>query len=79
MPRPRTGSAVEFIDERGRRRFKIGITLPDGNRSFKRLPPGTSEAKAKTTAKNWNKDAENDPSLAPPSPASESFADWSQR
>jgi integrase len=79
MPRTRTGSAIPFTDERGRARFKVGITRPDGSRTFKRLPPGTSEAKAGETAKSWNAKAAKDPTLEAPAPGGESFADWSTR
>jgi integrase len=81
MPRPRTGSAIPFTDERGRPRFKVGITLPRGTRRFKRLPPGTSEAKANDTAASWNAKAAADPTLesAAPGIAAETLTAWSGR
>ncbi len=81
MGRPRTGSVVPFVDEQGRRRFKVGITLPSGKRSFKRLPPGTSEQRAKATAESWNENASTDPSLAPVQKPAEGDtpADWFEK
>ena len=80
MPRERTGSVIPFTDERGRRRYKVGITLDDGARTFKRLPPGTTEKRAKETAASWNEKAAIDPTLtlSGPSPG-ETFAAWSVR
>src|SRR5262249_6216061 len=51
--RPRTGSVTKFRDERGRIRYRIDITLPDGKRQGERLPPGTWEAKAYATRDAW--------------------------
>ena len=80
MGRPRTGSVASFIDEQGRRRFKVGITLPNGKRAFKRLPPGTSEARAHATAESWNEKAATDPALATSEIATgEAFGQWVDR
>jgi integrase len=63
MARPRTGAVVKFRDERGRLRFKIGVTLPDGRRQWKRLKPDTSQARARDIAVSFNVRAQKDPTL----------------
>ena len=63
MGRLRTGAVVKFRDERGRIRFKIGVTLPDGRRQWKRLKPNTSEARARDIAASFNVRAQKDPNL----------------
>ena len=54
MARAKTGSVAGFVDERGRARYRIAVTLPDGTRRSIRLPPGMSEARARETVQVWN-------------------------
>ncbi len=81
MSRERTGSLVEFRDERGRLRFRVSITLADGTRRFKRLPPGTTEERAKATRDSWNEKAATDPAFFDPqdAPAGETVKDYAGR
>lgn len=65
MGRERTGSVTEFRDERGRVRYRVDITRPDGSRKGKRLPPGTTKARAEATAAAWSEREESAPVEAP--------------
>lgn len=64
MARERTGSVSSFTDERGRRRFKVGLTPPPplkGPQKWWRLDPGTTEARARATADAWNAESAINP------------------
>lgn len=82
-----TGSLIEFTDEQGRQRFKIGIVLPEPIRSksgqlisrqWQRLAPGTTEPSARATLENWIKEVPTDPALRPPK-GGETVVDWVDR
>jgi len=81
MPRARKGSVCEFRDERGRVRYKVGITLLDGTRKWKRMPPTTTAKRARDTADSWNEKAAADASLLGGSgaPEGETVAKWFER
>jgi integrase len=80
MARARKGSVCEFRDERGRLRYKVGITLRDGTRRWQRMPPGTTEARARATADSWNEKSATDSTLAPTqAPAGETVKAYADR
>jgi integrase len=79
MGRPRTGTVAEFRDRQKRVRYKVGITLPDGVRTWRTLPPGTSVARARATAASWSERSAADPVFQPGAgepPAGETVAAW---
>jgi integrase len=78
-----TGSVCEFTDERGRKRFKVGIAFYEKGRikqTWKRLEPGTKRDRAEQIAAGRAERAAADPQVDRTElPAGELWDDWIER
>ena len=81
MGRIKTGSVSRFVDEKGRVRYKLASRCRTVRPARKRLPPGTTEARARATADSWNEKAQIDPDFQPvkQQPEGEALGDWYDR